>query len=105
MIEEYVEIVHAAYDSLDSFSLESNSARIKAQRIKQLYDEGKGHFYGDMSFTKPINLPKIPLDTPIRLGGYSYDVCVLMRKEAYECAGFTQVSADENISFTREDIL
>jgi hypothetical protein len=105
----YIEIVHTSHRSVEVGWLNFNNPNIdsSAKTILQIEKLGYQVVYyeeGDPS----SNLPDVPKDTPIVLGGgililgndEATNGCVNLRVKAYRQAGFQNVRADRRLSIT-----
>lgn len=87
--EIYVEIVHMSREMVDEFAKFP-----QAKRIQKLDDNNKVVVhYLDSNVRVDENFPDIPKDTPIRLGGTMWEICVIGREFHLKSAGYTDVKA------------
>jgi len=99
MVDEYVEIVHVKI-LIDSIRKYGRSQELIAKRIEDLESTvGITHIDGLLN----ENIPDLPIDTPIRVGGAYLEVCVKTRAKILRQAGYTNVVADRSISFEVKD--
>ena len=99
MPNEYVEIVHVEY-SLDAFREQGPRQKAIADRISQIENTiGVKYIEGSLD----SEIPYLPKDTPIRVGGAMWNMCVQWRVEELKKAGYQKVRADRTISFAGED--
>ena len=101
MINEYIEIVHLHPDlyfndpKVDSVDLDT------ARRIKELEESvGVNYNFGSLDLD---NLPNIPFDTPIRIGGGLWEICVQERARNLKKAGYCKVRVDKSISISASE--
>ncbi len=91
----YVEIVHIK-DEMDAFKNLGGEYATIVQKIEVL-DESKGVHYFEGRLDK--NIPDLPKDTLIAIGGGDWDTCVRERVRQLRKAGFTNVRPIKPISF------
>jgi hypothetical protein len=99
MKNEYVEIVHTSPVTLDSYRKEGPLQKAIADRISKLEKTiGVTYEMGDLDSD-----PFLPKDTPMRIGGGLWEICVYIRTENLKKLGYENVMADRRISFAYED--
>jgi hypothetical protein len=96
--KEYVEIVHQSAEELLEYTGYQPQKYAIAQRILSLPEP---HYFLKGNFSD--DLPNIPKDTPIRIGGDTWKWCVRLRAEALRKAGYTDVTEDRSISIAVAD--
>jgi hypothetical protein len=98
MPKEYIEIVHVE-GILDLYRQQGPLQRAIADRISELERTiGVTYENGDLRSD-----PFLPKDTPIRVGGGIWNMCVNTRARNLRNLGYTNVKADRQISFSDED--
>jgi hypothetical protein len=102
MLQEHIEIVHTGSGTLDLYKKQGPRQKAIADRISEL-ERTIGVTY-IMGFLND-EIPDLPKDTPIRVGGGMWDMCVQWRVEYLRKAGYTNVRPDKQISFSVEDAL
>jgi len=102
MVNEYIEIVHMGPDDIERLARCGPKRKAIAERISQLaITPGVHYLLSD--YWKDI--PDLPKDTPIRLGGAMWDICVHGRAIELKIAGYTNVTPDRKISLAWEDAM
>ena len=100
-MEEYIEIVHIKPSLCLSSPFFDEEDQLTAKRILNLENSANVNYnHGSL---KSDNLPDVPLDTPIRIGGRDWDICVRTRVENLRDAGYINVRRDRSISFSLVD--
>jgi len=95
MRKTYFEIVHVAPRELECWRDQGSSYAQVSRRILELDQRTVHYMPGELD----ENLPNIPNDTPIRVGGAFWDICVRIRSEILKRRGFTNVQRVRNLSF------
>jgi hypothetical protein len=100
--KEYVEIVHTDMNFLSLFEGASQGLDEKIARVRQLEETADVHHI-DGKLNE--NFPDIPFDTPIRVGGGLWELCVQDRLGYLRSEGYRNVIADPSISFSDRDYI
>lgn len=99
----YIEIVHTDDALLELFQLRGDGVEArKARQIQGLAKMGVAHFLMD---DLGKNIPDIPKDKTIVVGGGDLEMCVQWRVKELRKAGFKDVRAVEYISFSETDAM
>lgn len=93
--QAYIEIVHVK-DQLDALKNLGGKDAVVVQRIEDL-DKSRGVHYFEGALDE--NIPDLPKDTLIAVGGGDWDICVQGRVKQLRKAGFTNVRPIKLISF------
>lgn len=99
-MKEYIEIVHAPPRLLNVLKKGGSKLKTIANRILELEKSVEVHYISGNLYK---DIPNIPLNNPIRVGGLLYEVCVQVRINYLKRAGFTNVFPDRQISFSGEE--
>ena len=95
-IKEYIEIVHVI-PPLDHWKGFGKHNELIAERIEKLHKEKRNNYVlGSLK----ENLPPVPKDTLIKVGGGDWDICIPERIRILRKLGYTNIQADKSISFS-----
>ena len=92
----YIEIVHVGPKNLEYWRDSDSQYAGVARRILAL-DKRRVHYVPD---ELDEDLPNVPKNTPIRVGGAFWEMCVHWRVEILERNGFTNVKPDRRLSIS-----
>jgi hypothetical protein len=98
---EYVELVHMSLRDLSIYAKGSPRFRDLVVCVKKLFSIGEVHYVeGELD----ADLPQVPKDTPIRVGGSVLEFCVKNRAKVLRDSGYENVTIDRDISLSAYDI-
>lgn len=96
-MKEYIEIVHAEREFLERVKKFDKFNEI-AERILGLEKSVGVHYFSEVDLSK--NIPNLPKDTEIRVGGALLEICVRNRVFWLKQNGYKNAVADKDISFS-----